>query len=88
MIGYDIHPSRSESYDSLWEGIKSLGAWWHHLDSTWLIKSSLTATQIRDHLWSLMPYNDDQILVIDVSGDPAAWQGFSESGSDWIKKNL
>ncbi len=88
MIGYDIHPSRGESYDKLIEGIKALGGWWHHLDSTWLVKSALTAVQIRDRLWSLMPYSDDQLLVINVSGDEAAWEGFDQSGSSWIKSNL
>jgi hypothetical protein len=88
MIGYDIHPSRGENYDKLWEGIKALGAWWHHLDSTWLVKSQLTAVQIRDRLWKLMPCSDDQLLVVNVSGDEAAWQGFGDSGSKWIKENL
>jgi hypothetical protein len=88
MIGYDIHPSRGESYDALIDGIKSIGAWWHHLDSTWLVISQLSAVQIRDKLWGLMPYKDDQLLVINVSGDEAAWQGFDESGGKWLKSNL
>ena len=88
IIGYDIHPSRGETYDALIEGIKALGAWWHHLDSTWLVKSTSSAAQIRDQLWGLMPYTDDQLLVINVSGDEAAWQGFKDSGSAWIKNNL
>jgi hypothetical protein len=34
-IGYDLHPSKGETYDELIEAIKQVGSnWWHHLDST------------------------------------------------------
>ena len=48
LIGYDLHPSKGETYEDLFESIKALGGWWHHLDSTWLVVSELTAAQIRD----------------------------------------
>jgi hypothetical protein len=89
LIGYDIHPSRGESYDDLYTAIKKLGSgWWHHLDSTWLVVSDLTAAQIRDKLKAALPYNDDQLLVLTVSGDAGAWYGFDEAGSKWLKDNL
>lgn len=88
LIGYDIHPSRGETYDELIAAIKALGAWWHHLDSTWLVISNLTAVQIRDRLKAHLPYKDDQLLTITVSGDAAAWLGFADSGSKWLKDNL
>ena len=28
------------------------------------------------------------LLFIDVSGDPRAWWGFSESGSKWLKETF
>lgn len=88
LIGYDIHPSRGETYESLFEGIKALGAWWHHLDSTWLVVCNLTAAQIRDRLKAYLPASDDQLLVLTVSGDAGAWHGFNTDGSQWLKSNL
>ena len=88
LIGYDIHPAKGETYENLFEGIKSLGAWWHHLDSTWLLISNLTAVQIRDQLKAHLPASDDQLLVLTVSGDAGAWYGFNDSGSKWLKNNL
>lgn len=38
MVGYDLHPSRGETYDELIQAIKRLGSWWHHLDSTWIVE--------------------------------------------------
>jgi hypothetical protein len=88
-ICYDIHPSRGDTYDPLINGIKGLGThWWHHLDSTWLVVTTLTAAQIRDRLQALLPYSDDQLLVINVSHIEAAWRGFDNDGSQWLKTNL
>ncbi len=86
IIGYDIHPTKNESYDDLINAIKKLGSWWHHLDSTWVVVSDLTAVEIRDRIWKHM-YKDDQLLVV-KSGGVAAWNGFSDSGSKWLKDNI
>jgi hypothetical protein len=86
VIGYDIHPKQGETYTNLIEAIKSLGNWWHCLDSTWLISSNLTVTHIRDFLWQHMR-QDDQLLVLTYTRD-AAWNGFSEECSTWLSTNL
>jgi hypothetical protein len=86
-IGYDLHPSKGETYDELIEAIKQVGSnWWHHLDSTWVVVSDRTAVQIRDSLLSHLK-SDDQLLVIRLSGE-GAWTGFNEKGSGWLKTNL
>jgi len=86
MIGYDLHPSRGETYDELIAAIKRVGSWWHHLDSTWIVTTAKSAAQIRD---ALVPHvkSDDQLLVARLSGE-AAWYGFSERGSRWLKESL
>ena len=83
LISYDLSgPERD--YGPLIDGIKQLGAWWHHLDSTWLVNTNLTPVQLRD---KLMPYlrTGDELLVMDVTGRPRAWTGFAQRGSDWLK---
>jgi hypothetical protein len=87
LIGYDLHPTKGETYDELIDAIKKFGAWWHHLDSTWIVKCDYTPVQVRDHLKQHLR-SDDQMLVIDVSGDTVAWTGFNDSGSKWLKDNL
>jgi hypothetical protein len=86
LIGYDLNKV-GQDYSTLESKIKSLGGWWHHLGSTWLVKSSSTAVAIRDALMKCMDGNDE-LLVIDVTSREAAWFGFAESGSNWLKQNL
>ena len=86
VIGYDLHPSKGETYGELIEAIKVVGTWWHCLDSTWVVVSDQTAKQIRD---SLSPHlqSDDQLLVVRLAGE-GAWTGFNEKCSRWLKSNL
>ena len=85
LIGYDLNKT-GQDYETLIEQIKKLGTWWHCLDSTWIIKSDLTATQIRDNLQSYIDSNDE-LLVAKLSGE-AAWIGFGDECSNWLKNNL
>ncbi|RSK50111.1 SinR family protein [Hymenobacter rigui] len=85
MIGYDLN-SPGQGYDELIKTIKTLGTWWHCLDSTWLIKSSKTAVEIRDILTPHLDANDE-LLVAKLSGE-AAWRGFNKQCADWLRENL
>ncbi|MFV5263841.1 hypothetical protein ACMUMS_09780 [Acinetobacter courvalinii] len=86
MIGYDLNKS-GKDYDGLINKIKDIADnWWHHLDSTWIIKSSKSAKEIRD---LLSPYidQDDELLVAGLTGE-GAWKGFNSNGSKWLKDHL
>lgn len=85
IIGYDLNKA-GQDYESLYEQIKKLGMWWHYLDSTWIVKCEMTAVEIRDRLSSYMDKND-LLFVARLSGE-AAWFGFNEKGSDWLRNNL
>lgn len=84
LISYDLN-APGQKYDDLIEEIKGLGAWWHHLDSTWLVKSDLTASDIRDRLAKCLDI-EDELLVVNVTGDLRAWRGFNDRGSRWLKE--
>ena len=86
LVGYDLMKP-GQDYSDLLDKLKSFGIWWHQLDSTWLVRTDLSAVSVRDELRKLMDIND-KLLVINVSGDSAAWTGFNEAGSKWIKDNL
>ncbi len=85
LIGYDLYRP-GQDYKDLFEAIKQLGAWWHYLDSTWIVVTSHNAGQIRDYL---KPYLDtnDELLVVRLRAD-AAWYGFDAQASDWLYNNI
>lgn len=85
MIGYDLHKP-SQDYPKLEKAIKKFGWWWHHLDSTWIIKSDMSASEVYDFLSHFMDGND-ALLVAALTGE-AAWFGFNKPGSDWLKDYL
>jgi hypothetical protein len=86
LVGYDLNRP-GQNYSQLFEELKRSDGWWHHLDSTWLVVSGETPVQLRDRLTQHID-SGDELLVIDVSGDPAAWAGLSERAGGWIKTNL
>jgi hypothetical protein len=86
LISYDLN-APGQNYDDLIEKIKSLGAWWHYLDSTWIVKTTQSAAAVRNTLTPLLDKNDE-LLVVDISTTSAAWWGFSERASKWLKDNV
>jgi hypothetical protein len=86
LVGYDLNKT-GKDYSGLIAKIKGeVDNWWHCLDSTWIVKTSLTTVELRDRL---KPYIDsnDELLVAKLSGS-AAWVGFDEQCSKWLKDNL
>lgn len=87
LIGYDLNsPRQKNDYKDLIEKLKTFGTRWHCLDSTWIIKTDVNATQIRD---TLSPFIDsgDELLVVALTGE-GAWCGFDDQCSSWLKNNL
>lgn len=85
LIGYDLNKS-GKNYDDLIKAIKQVGAWWHRLDSTWIVKSDKNCKEIRDHLNAYIDASDE-LLVVRLSGE-GAWIGFDDNSSKWLKDNL
>ena len=86
LVGYDLDKP-GQDYADLIARLEGFGTWWHHLDSTWIIKSDLTHIQIRDELQKHIDAND-KLLVVNITGDAAAWRGFNEKGAKWLKENI
>lgn len=90
IIGYDLnregknYAARSKS---LLDRIKELfPTYWHHLDSTWFVVTSMTPKEVRDDLRQFLDANDE--LFVGTLQREAAWHGFSEKGAAWLQKNL
>jgi hypothetical protein len=87
LIGYDLNkPRENDDYKDLIEAIKEYGTWWHHLDSTWIIKTNQSAVEIRDKLKKHID-TGDELLVVRLRQE-SAWTGFNKKGSDWLMDNL
>lgn len=82
-ITYDLsNPGRD--YETLANGIKKYGYWWHQTGSVWIIAANGTTTaQIRDYLKQFMDQND-KLFIAKLNGEWAAF-GFTQEEYDWIK---
>lgn len=86
LITYDLHKP-SQNYEGLYEAIKALAnGWWHHVDSTWLVNSNLSAGEIRDSIMGKLDSNDE-LLVISVGSNWGS-SGLSDSANNWLHNNL
>jgi CRISPR associated protein Cas2 len=84
-VCYDLN-SPGRDYTTLINAIKEYGTWWHHLDSTWLIKvDNSSAILIRDHLRNFIDTNDE-LLVFPVGANWAGI-GFSQNAYQWLHTN-
>lgn len=86
LIGYDLNRT-GQDYKDLIDSIKTnFDTWWHHLDSTWIVITTINSVQIRDLLTPHIDSNDE-LLVVRLTGE-GAWYGINERGSDWLIDNL
>jgi hypothetical protein len=86
LIDYDLNKPEKD-YPKLIDHIKSYPNWCRYLMSSWMIKTDRTTTQVRDDMRAFIDANDD-LIVVDVTADSAAWYGLSDEISNWIKNNL
>ena len=56
------------------------------LDYVWVVSAETTADDIRDAL--LSAFNELPRLLVVRAGDDAAWAGFNELDSDWLRGAL
>jgi hypothetical protein len=85
-VGYDL--KAGQDYEPLMQKLQTgFDTWWHCLDSTWVIKTAMTTSSVRDIL-KAYSYEGDRLLVIDVTSGPCSWFGFNEKCSTWLKDAL
>jgi len=85
LITYDLM-KQGQNYEELYKEIKAIGSWCHILESNWVIKTDLTAVQVRDRITPHIDKND-KVFVAHLSGE-AAWIRLDTERSDWLKANL
>ncbi len=83
-VSYDLRqPDRN--YTGLFERLKSSPSWWHYLESTWLIATNESATQLANRLAPAIDRND-LLLVIEVRRGVGGW--LPRDAWNWITKNV
>lgn len=85
LITYDLKRP-GQDYEELLKEIKNIsGTWWHHLESTWLIKTGISPNEVFSRLKKYLDSND-RMLVIDITN--ASRQGWLPAEAwEWIKKH-
>ena len=82
FITYNLKkPSRF--YNDFITSLKSFGTWWHQTDSTWLIVTSKSTSEVRDYLKQFIDSND-QLFVSQLQRNWAA-TGFTKEEYNWLK---
>jgi hypothetical protein len=85
QINYDLRkPGRD--YRPVYDYIKSHGVWARPLQSLWLVRTTKSASTIRDELKRLVDRND-KVVTFNVTGD--AWAtNFSDAHTKWMKNHM
>lgn len=85
VVSYDLSRP-GQGYAELGDYLKEHSNWWHHLGSTWVIVTELSAVQLRDGIRAHVDDND-KLLVVKSAG-VGAWRGFNDKGSSWLQEHL
>jgi hypothetical protein len=82
LISYDLKVP-GKNYTELYSTIKNnCRAWWHHLDSTWIVQTSENVNIWTERLRLVMDSNDF-FIIIDITRAPRnGW--LPQSAWEWI----
>ncbi len=86
LIGYDLNRP-GQNYTSLIKEIKALGSCCRPLESTWVVKTPKTVSQVRDLLSGYVDHNDE-LLVMDVTDTSWASYNLDQDVAAWLKANV
>lgn len=87
MLSYDLN-SPGQKYDNLYEELKKSSSWCHPLDSTWLIYTNESATQLFERV---QPYTDknDRLLIIKLQPGSQNRSGWTtQEVWNWLNQHL
>ena len=81
LVSYDLKiPGRD--YNKLYETLKSASAWWHYLESTWILYTNESVAIWGDRIRATIDTNDN-FIVVDITGKaPNGW--LPQKAWEWI----
>jgi hypothetical protein len=84
VVSYDLRKP-GKDYIGLTEQLKNSPRWWHYLESTWLIATSESASQLYKRLKAHID-EGDRILIIEAGNDRQGW--LPKKAWEWIKNEI
>jgi hypothetical protein len=80
LVTYTLRNSLKD-YNPLFESIKSVGKWWHYIDTTWIVQTNLTADQLAH---KLLPFIEqpDYLLVVLIAREHQGW--LPKAAWEWL----
>lgn len=85
VVAYDLKKV-GQNYTCIADKLDAYPTHWHMQGSVWIIASDKTAAQIRDDLRACLDTNDE--CFVGSLGGEAAWCGYSDDISRWLKEQL
>lgn len=88
IVSYDLGvPETGKDYSKIKDYMDTHHDWMKPLQSFWVLKTTKSASEVRDDL-TLITDSNDKILVFKV--DTKAWASnrLSESANKWLKANM
>jgi hypothetical protein len=83
LVSYDLKvPGRD--YAKLYETLKSASAWWHYLESTWILSTNDNVGTWTDRIRATMDENDNFIVVDITDRTNNGW--LPKKAWDWINE--
>lgn len=86
LVTYDLN-APGKNYEELYQEIKKLGPWWHYLDSTWLVSTSLSPQDAWECL-SKKVDKSDRVLIMRVTNSPAYSGWLTQEAWDWLGERV
>lgn len=85
IVCYDLM-QQGQNYKCITDKLGAYPTHWHMQQSVWVIVTTESASQFRDNLRRCLDQND-KLMVAELSGT-AAWSGYSEDITKWLKRQL
>jgi CRISPR-associated endonuclease Cas2 len=85
LVTYDLNKPRQD-YENLFDALKQAGTWWHHLDSTWIVKSNEDIGNFANRIKKEIDQNDS-LLIVEITNDN--YKGWLvQEAWDWLRNNI
>lgn len=85
-VNYDLNTS-GQDYTKLIDYLKSHDGWAKPLKSSFFVRTTLTAGELRDGIKKHIDDTDD-VVVVRVDGQNWATSGVPKNITDWMHKNI
>ena len=86
LISFQI--KSNDAYGVIADKLRSFPKWARTMDNVWVVKSEMTAANIRDMLSALVKEVGGSVLVINISEEEWASYALSQEVADWMKQNV